>query len=217
MESTPTPGRRTFQTSAVIAALVCLLSACSSDPKTPPYTIETGPFALTSPAIDNVEGCSVENPAPCDVFPDQNVSYMSNANISPELQWKAAPPNTLSYALVLFDVTYGQAHWVLWNIPGNLKALAANVPKDTAMPATVPGARQANANFATAEADGYFGPHIPCNVFQFQLYALSLGTFSPKDPDSAVLVHIELQELGAPILGVAKLTARSNNYGTACQ
>jgi Raf kinase inhibitor-like YbhB/YbcL family protein len=175
-----------------------------------------GTFVLTSPAFDGVAGCSVENPKPCDVFPDENVSYMGNANISPELRWTSVPPGTQSLALVLVDATFGQAHWVLWNIPANITMLAANVPKDTAMPAVPAGARQTNANFA-AEGDGYFGPHIPCNVFQFELHALSTSAFSPKEPQSAGLVYIELQELGDDVLGIAKLTGRSNDYMMTCE
>jgi Raf kinase inhibitor-like YbhB/YbcL family protein len=159
----------------------------------------------------------VDNPSPCEVFPDENVSYMSHANESPELGWTGAPAGTQSFAIVLFDVTFGQAHWVVWNIPASVGMLAANVPKDTAMLANPAGARQANANFATEEADGYFGPHLPCNVFEFQLYALSMETFSPMDPESAVLVSIELQELGEPVLGVARLTGRSNDYMMTCE
>jgi phosphatidylethanolamine-binding protein (PEBP) family uncharacterized protein len=156
--------------------------------------------------------CSVESPSGCDVFSAENVSYMDNANVSPELHWTGAPPGTQSFALVLFDVTFGQAHWVLWNIPAAATALAANVAKDTATPPTPAGSRQANANFATTGGDGYFGPHVPCNVFELQLYALSMSPFSPMDPDSSVLVAIELQELGAAVLGVAKLAGR----GGAC-
>jgi phosphatidylethanolamine-binding protein (PEBP) family uncharacterized protein len=171
------------------------------------------PFILTSSALENVTGCSVDNPSVCDVFAAENVSYMDSANVSPELHWTGAPPGTQSLALVLFDVTFGQAHWVLWNIPADATGLAANVSKDTATPPTPAGSRQANANFATTGGDGYFGPHVPCNVFEFELYALSTSTFSPMAPDSSVLVSIELQELGDAVLGVAKLTGR----GGACE
>ena len=164
-------------------------------------------FVLTSPALENKAGCSVDDPSTCDAFPNENVSYADNANVSPELRWTGAPAGTQSFALVLFDVSFGQAHWALWNIPGSLSALPANVAKDTATPPVPAGSQQANANFATAGGDGYFGPHLPCNVFELQLYALSTSTFSPMDADSSVLVSIELQDLGS-VLGVAKLTGR---------
>jgi len=174
-------------------------------------------FALTSPAFANVDGCSVESSKLCGIFPDENVSYMDHANISPELHWTNAPQGTQSFALILMDVTFGQAHWAFWNIPGEVTMIAADVPQDTATPASLPGSRQSNANFATTSEEGYFGPHIPCNVFEFQLYALPTNTFSPMDPESAVLVAIELQELGAAALGVARLTGRSGDYAMACE
>ncbi len=172
-------------------------------------------FVLSSPALWNVEGCSLETPAVCNVFPDENVSYQGNANLSPELHWTGAPEGTQSFALVLFDVTYGQAHWALWNIPANVGMLPANIAQDTATPPTPAGSRQANANFATTSDDGYFGPHMPCNVFELRLYALSTSSFTPMDPESAVLVSIELEELG-DVLGVARLTGRSNDYDATC-
>jgi Raf kinase inhibitor-like YbhB/YbcL family protein len=175
-----------------------------------------GGFTITSPAFRNVEGCSVDNPSVCEVFPDENVSYMERANISPELRWTGVPSGTRSFAIVLMDASFGQAHWVIWNIPASVTMLAANVAKDTAMPAVPAGSRQANANFATEEEHGYFGPHLPCNVFEFQIYALASDTFSPMDPESSVLVSIELQELGDPVLGLAKLTGRSNDYMMTC-
>lgn len=174
-------------------------------------------FLLTSPAFENVEGCTVDNTTVCSLFPDENVSYMGNANLSPELHWTDAPAGTQSFALILFDASYGQAHWALWNIPAEVSLLAANVDQATATPSTPAGSRQANANFATTSDDGYFGPHVPCNVFEFQLYALSTASFSPMDPESAVLVSIELQELGDTVLGVARLTGRSNDYSTSCE
>lgn len=175
-------------------------------------------FALTSPAFNNVSGCSVENSGVCEVFPDENVSYMDGANKSPELHWTDAPEGTQSFAIVLFDVSYGQAHWALWNIPGEANMLAADVQKDTPTPAVPIGSQQATANFSTTGGSGYFGPHLPCNVFEFQIYALSTPSFSPERPDSAVLVSIELAELSEPeVLGMARLTGRSNDDSTTCQ
>jgi phosphatidylethanolamine-binding protein (PEBP) family uncharacterized protein len=201
-----------------MGGLFGLVCACSSEGQTPAEPRrEPGAFTLSSPAIENVVGCSVETPSVCDVFPDENVSYMGNANLSPELRWTDAPAGTQSFALVLLDATYGQAHWALWNIPATVGMLAANVAQDTATPPAPAGSQQATANFSTTGGHGYFGPHIPCNVFEFELYALSTSTFSPMRPDSSVLVAIELQDLGDPVLGVAKLTGRANDYGMTCQ
>lgn len=168
-------------------------------------------FTLTSPAFENVVGCAVENSSVCDVFPDENVSYMDNANMSPELHWTGVPPGTQSFAVFLRDASYGQAHWALWNIPADSMMLAADVEQDTPHPEVPVGSQQANANFATTSEDGYFGPHMPCNVYDLEVYALSASTFTPMRPESAVLVWIEISELVAPeVLGVAKLRGRGN-------
>jgi len=173
-------------------------------------------LVLTSPAFEDVPACSTETPSVCEVFPDENVSYLENANVSPELSWTGVPPGVQSFAVVLFDVTFGQAHWVLWNIPAEEVTLAANVPQDTKLPAAPTGSEQANANFADTSTDGYFGPHMPCNVFEFQLFALALPTFTPANPDSAVLVHAELQNLGDSLLGSTRLRGRAGDYGMTC-
>ena len=89
--------------------------------------------------------------------------------------------------------------------------------RDTTMPATPAGARQTNANFAPEGSDGYFGPHIPCNVFQFELYALSLSAFSPMNTETAGLVSIELEALSDEVLATATLSARSNDYMMTCE
>ena len=173
-----------------------------------------GPLTLTSPAFENIADCSETNPAPCDVFPDENISYMQQPNISPELHWTGVPEGTQSFAIAFVDLSFGQPHWVLWNIPGDVTTLPANLPKDTAMPDTPAGSKQSNATFA--DGDGYFGPQAPCNVYQFELYALSLETFSSTADTYAAVVRSELQALGDAIVGFATLSARTN-YMMMCE
>ena len=167
-----------------------------------------GTFTLKSPAFENVSGCAKATPAPCDVFPNDNLSYMMNLNVSPELSWSGVPSGTQSFALVLQDLTNGQAHWVIWNIPGSLTTVAADIPKTSAMPAMPAGAQQCNASFAMG--DGYFGPGSACNVYEFVIYALSVLTFSPTPATDAGQVRTQLQALDAQILGTASLRGRSN-------
>lgn len=172
----------------------------------------TSSFVLSSPAFENVEGCSESNVSVCEVFPDENVAYLDNANLTPELSWTGAPEGTKSFALSLFDVSYGQAHWVLWNISPDLTMLPANIAQDTANPPVPAGSQQANANFATTSEHGYFGPHMTCNVYEFQLYALATDALTPMDTESAVLVWFELSE-HPDLLGVARLRGRANLSG----
>jgi len=171
-------------------------------------------FTLSSPAFEGVADCSATNPSVCDVFSDENISYMESPNNSPQLDWTGAPPGTQSFAVSLADVSYGQPLWTIWNIPADVRGLPANLQKDTAMPAVPAGAQQCNATFA--EGDGYFGPESPCNVYQFVVYALAMPTFAPSQPEYAAVVLGELEALGDQLLGSATLSARTN-YGAMCE
>jgi Raf kinase inhibitor-like YbhB/YbcL family protein len=169
---------------------------------------------LSSPAFDDVDACSESNPAACDAFPEENISFMESPNISPELDWEGAPAGTRSFAITFADLSFGQPHWAIWNIPAAATMLPADIAKDTTLPALPAGAVQTNATFA--EGDGYFGPQAACNVYRFELYALSLEAFSPTEPEFVVLVRDELDALGDAILGRATLTARAN-YMMTCE
>ena len=56
-------------------------------------------------------------------------------NVSPELSWDEAPPETKSFVLILHDPdanrTNGFTHWLLYDIPGNITHLPENLPKDS--------------------------------------------------------------------------------------
>ena len=56
-------------------------------------------------------------------------------NVSPSLTWSGGPSETVSYALIAEDVdneTGSWVHWVVYNIPGNVKELAEGIPTSTA-------------------------------------------------------------------------------------
>lgn len=140
---------------------------------------------------------------------------MGNLNQSPQFDWAGAPAGTQSFAIVLEDVSFGQTHWALWNIPGDLTTLPAVVDASSSMPANVPGAFQSNATFA--EGDGYYGPQAGCNVYRFTLFALATPQFTPSQPEFVTLVRDELLALGDDVLlAQATLSARSN-YMNACE
>lgn len=166
-----------------------------------------GAFTLTSPALTAMAGCGTgAMAAMCDIFPNENIQYMSNMNISPELNWTGVPAGTMSFAVLLQDLTNGMAHWVLWNIPGNATMLAANVDKTDASPPVPAGSMQ--SSIGTGE--GYFGPGSACNVYEFVVYALSVPSFMPNMAGNPGNVRTQLQALGAQILGQASLRGRSN-------
>jgi Raf kinase inhibitor-like YbhB/YbcL family protein len=173
----------------------------------------SGEFTLTSPAFEHHPDCAGDVRDPCEAFPTENVQYMNGGNTSPELNWTGVPAGTMSFAVVLVDLSLPQspfAHWVLWNIPGDATGLPANVAKDSAMPSNVAGAQQASLG-SGAEDHGYFGPGSDCNAYQFVLYALSVDTFSPNQATNQTQVRTQLEALDDEILGTAELSGRSNH------
>jgi Raf kinase inhibitor-like YbhB/YbcL family protein len=170
-------------------------------------------FTLTNPDFVNKAGCGKDMASACAVFPRDLASFMSGPNISPELAWSGTPAGTQSFALLLQDLTNTFAHWALWNIPATLTMVPENIDKSTNMPAMPAGSRQTNASFAAG--DGYFGPGSECNVYEFVLYALSVPTFTPTQPNAdAGAVRTQLDALGAQILGKASLRGRQNHNMT---
>lgn len=104
-------------------------------------------------------------------FADQNnipKKYTCNGqNSSPDLEWSGAPSGTKSYVLIMDDPDAPNGtwvHWVLFNIPGNLKQLseAAELPA---------GAISGHNSW---EQKGYGGPCPPSGTHRyfFKLYAL---------------------------------------------
>jgi phosphatidylethanolamine-binding protein (PEBP) family uncharacterized protein len=138
---------------------------------------------------------------------------MQSENRSPELYWTGTPAGTQSFALTLTDVSYGQPLWAIWNIPGTASMLPPNLPQDSASLQAPPGAQQSNATFA--DGDGYWGPDTPCNVYEFELFALATPTFTPSKAEYVALVRGDLQS-STDVLSRATLSARSN-YMLACQ
>src|SRR5688572_23118455 len=97
-------------------------SSASSQPRrgrAPPDRSESMPLALRSPAFGH--GAAIPPQYTCD-----------DADRSPALEWSGAPPATRSYALIVDDpdapdpampkMTY--VHWVLYDIPATVSALA---------------------------------------------------------------------------------------------
>lgn len=163
----------------------------------------SGAFTLTSPAFESLEGCGPDDDADaCDVFPVDNTSF--GADVSPELNWTNPPAGTQSYAIVFQDLSNGFAHWVMWNIPGDLTSLPAELPAG-AMPSTPAGASQ--ASFRSDEA--FTGSGACGNVYEFVLYALSDETINPPQAADQTAVRTFVQDLDS-ILGEASMRARSD-------
>jgi len=81
-----------------------------------------------------------------------------------------APEGTLSFAILLVDLTNGFTHWALWDIPAATTTLPADLPAGS--PLTSPaGAKQSGITGAD-----YFGSGACGNVYEHRLFALNVET-----------------------------------------
>jgi Raf kinase inhibitor-like YbhB/YbcL family protein len=92
-------------------------------------------------------------------------------DVSPPLGWTAPPPLSRSFALIMDDPDAGAQpwiHWVLWNLPGELRQLPQGAsPGGPLHPAVVEGVNSWGRN-------GYGGPCPPRgrHRYRFTLHAL---------------------------------------------
>lgn len=94
-------------------------------------------------------------------------------DVSPALEWSAAPGGTRSFAVTCHDPdaplispgNYGYVHWVLYNIPGSVTSLPENVQDHTS----------GRNDFGNA---GYGGPMPPegHGVHHYYFWVLALDT-----------------------------------------
>jgi hypothetical protein len=139
--------------------LVSQLWAASNGKPKPAFLIRSQSFKLGGP------------------IPDEYTC--KGQNISPEISWKGAPPNTQSFALIVDDLDApGRiwVHWVIYNIPmkkaglnGNNFELTEGYPRDIETPG---GILQGTNDFKKI---GYDGPCPPSGThrYYFKLYALN--------------------------------------------
>jgi Raf kinase inhibitor-like YbhB/YbcL family protein len=156
---------------AVLSAAACGVSTSShtaprptpSPPVLPTPTPTAVPMTivLTSPAFQ--AGTSIPSQYTCE-----------GANVSPPLAWSGAPQQTVTFVLLMEDVTGATfTHWVLFNLPAATRALPANIPPGGQLTS---GARQGTND---AHVVGYYGPcpALPrgkTDDYLFTLYALDV-------------------------------------------
>jgi Raf kinase inhibitor-like YbhB/YbcL family protein len=95
------------------------------------------------------------------------------ANISPPLSWDSIPDSTKSFALICDDPDAPGGtwvHWVIYNIPANIKELAEKIPLQENL---TNGAGQGKND---SRKIGYSGPCPPGGThrYYFKLYALDV-------------------------------------------
>ena len=104
---------------------------------------------------------------------DPHSAYFDNR--SPPLSWNSVP-GAASYALVVEDPDAPRelpfVHWMIWNIPGDARALPEGIPNEIAAPEPF-GAIQGKNDAGTY---GWFGPRPPAghgvHRYYFQIFAL---------------------------------------------
>jgi Raf kinase inhibitor-like YbhB/YbcL family protein len=92
-------------------------------------------------------------------------------DVSPPLEWTGDPEGTITYAIICDDPDAPMGtwvHWVIFNIPGNIKELPENMPS---LEVLENGARQGRNDFRRT---GYGGPCPPRGThrYYFKIYAL---------------------------------------------
>ena len=179
--------RSLVASTALAASLLLNASACRKQPEQPPLPDTDGSeqrsLKLTSKAF--ADGATIPAPYTCD-----------GANVSPPLQWNAAPAAAKSLALVVDDPdapggTY--THWLVYNLPLDAKELNEATTALTTLPGN---AQQGSNDFGNA---GYGGPCPPPgdapHRYHFTLYALNTTLDLPANPKRdqirrAMLGHI---------------------------
>ena len=128
--------------------------------------------------------------------------------MSPPFAWGPGPSGTLSYALVLHDMSLTPIfnHWALWDIPAATTSLSESLPK-TATLTTPAGAKQSSFSGAT-----YAGPcpNGAEHTYVFTLYALDVATLpgvTASSMPAAVVTAIQAHDLASVTLS-AKSSAK---------
>lgn len=115
-------------------------------------------------------------------------------NQSPHLAWDGAPAGTGSFALTCFDpdapTGSGFWHWVVVNIPADVRSLALNASGTAAMPA---GALETRTDFGQP---GYGGACPPPgdhpHRYIFTLHAVGLKALPVAADTSAAVIGFQL-------------------------
>ncbi|MGH7615681.1 MAG: YbhB/YbcL family Raf kinase inhibitor-like protein [Gemmatimonadaceae bacterium] len=126
-------------------------------------------------------------------------------NESPQLSWTGAPAGTKSFAITCFDpdapTGAGYWHWLAFDIPASVGALAAGAGTDK----SPPGGKSATSDFGMAS---YGGPCPPKgdapHRYIFTVYALdvpSLANANEKTSGATLVFHLR-----GHVLAVGTLT-----------
>lgn len=145
-------------------------------------------LTLTSPTI--TEGGMIPLTHVC--------ATRNGQNQSPQLVFNNIPAGTQSFAVVLTDLSNALVHCAIYDVPGSLTGLPANVDKN-ASPTAVPGAHQTPSYQMSVV--GYNGPcPSTMHTYQFKVYALGTATLSNITTKESVVTAASASNLGTATL-----------------
>ena len=172
---------------AIFALGIALASAAQPPPSQPPPT----PPAATEPQRGGggqpqrgggrgrgaIQVMTLTSPAWPDGGTIPDTYSQPGGDVSPPLAWSNVPETAASFVLMVHDLDAVRntatgadtlLHWLVWNIPGPVRALPAHVPQGATL---ADGSRQISAT-----GPNYRGPGAPAagppHHYVFELYAL---------------------------------------------
>ena len=122
-----------------------------------------------------------------DVIPAKYSSCSGQDGPSLQLSWSDPPKGTQSFAIIMFDqdspLGFKFTHWVIYDLPGDKRELAENVPKQ----AQIPGGSRQGLN--DDDRIGYLGPCPPRGThhYLFTVYALDTNLNLPPGTNKKAL------------------------------
>lgn len=117
-------------------------------------------------------------------------------DVSPPLAWDGVPGETREFALICDDpdapTPEPWVHWVIYQLPAELRSLPEEVPSDAALQQPT-GALQGLNSWTTERKIGYRGPLPPpghgVHHYHFRLYALDAPLKLAAKADKAALLN----------------------------
>ncbi|MGH9604588.1 MAG: YbhB/YbcL family Raf kinase inhibitor-like protein [Terracidiphilus sp.] len=164
--------RRRRSASFLMIPAFCLLAAF------PLWRVEADgnaktPLAVTSSSFSNLD--TIPRQFTCD-----------GEDISPSLEWRAAPAGTRSFALVVHDpdASIDFTHWLAYRIPADVRVLARGASTENAMPR---GSEEGVNGFRSVGYDGPCPPPGRAHRYFFEVYALDVNVTLPAGATRAQL------------------------------
>lgn len=142
------------------------------------------PFSLTTTAFENGGRMSAQQ-----VFQGFGCE---GGNQSPALTWSGVPAGTRSLVLTVYDpdapTGSGWWHWVVYDIPADVRELPANAGSDKG-PTLPAGAKQGPNDYGSHSFGGACPPvGDPAHHYVFTLYALKTDHLAVPPNASAALI-----------------------------